>query len=86
MQTLGKRVFADVIEGLDLGRLSSITVALMIGSSVRTEDVVITEAEAETTGEGNHRARNTGSLQKLQKTRRRILPRTFSKNAVLQES
>ena len=44
---LGKRVFVDLIEGLDLGRLSSITMALMIGSPVRIGDAVMTEAEME---------------------------------------
>ena len=41
----------DMTEGLDLGRLSSITMALMIESPVRTEDAVITEAETEMMGE-----------------------------------
>ena len=48
---LAKRVFVDMTEGLDLGRLSSITMALMIESPVRTEDAVITEAETEMMGE-----------------------------------
>ena len=37
----------DLIEGLDLGRLSSFTMALMIGRPVRIGDVVMTDAEME---------------------------------------